>query len=154
MTKAEYKGHLETIQKLFQAKNSRLASMPAMDGAQIQVFLSEDLLNSFNIKNKSTRRALLECPYCLAVRSKIAENALKQADAHGSFDMRKLARKHASQFIKMLQYVVDFAGAKPAIRILQRKNADGSYLYFFICPFKVKRIKYSFAGCKWLNSQV
>ena len=151
MTKTEYRGQLETIQRLFQAKNRKIASMPAMDGAQIQVFMSEDVLRDFPIRNKSTKRALAECPYCLAVRSKITEKALKMADASGSSDMREIARKHAKQLVKTLQYAVDFAGAKPAIRMIYRKNPDGSYLYFFMCPFKIKRIKYTFKGCDWLR---
>ena len=74
MTASEYKGHLETVQKIVRANNTRVESMPMMGGAIVQVFMSEEVLQRLgHVLDPVTERALRECPYCMAVRNVLGE---------------------------------------------------------------------------------
>ena len=93
MTREENRGHLETIRKLVRRKNRELETLAAMGGARVDVFMSEDLLRMFPRMNRQTRRALEECPWCLAVRNDVGEKALQQAEMTGRSEIRELVRR-------------------------------------------------------------
>lgn len=114
------------------------------------------MLATLNPKNARTRQALQDFPYCLAVKNKIGGDVLDQAERAGSGSALKstlmeLARRQAESLRQALKSLVKFLGVDPVFRPVVKKMSTG-YEFFFICPFKIKKLRYRFVGCKELAS--